>query len=76
MGEAEKVKLVQLREANDCIDIVQVVSRSLKTDHFLANFSFRTLVATIPPEDLCKLFACMLLEKKLIIVADDSDYQT
>lgn len=76
MGGVEKVKLVQLREVNNCVDIVQVVSRSLTTDNLLANFSFRPLLAMIPPEDICKLFACMLLEKKLIIVADDSDCQT
>lgn len=70
------MKLVQLKETNACVDMVQVVSRSLTADHLLANFSFRPLLTTIPPDDICKLFACMLLEKKLIIVAEDSDYQT
>ena len=30
----------------------------------------------MPAEDIVKLFSCMVLEKKLILVSDDADYQT
>ena len=43
---------------------------------FEPNFSFKTLFSTISVHNITKLFSCMLLEKKIVLIADDSTYQT
>ena len=39
---------------------------------FEPNFSFKTLLNLISLTNIAKLFSCMLLEKKLILIADDA----
>jgi len=55
------------------ISMVQASSKSLQIDGLQASFSFKPFLAA-PVDDICKLFACMLLEKKIILVADDADF--
>ena len=43
---------------------------------FEPNFSFKTLFSTISMHNITKIFSCMLLEKKIVLIADDSTYQT
>ena len=40
------------------------------------NFSFKTLINLISLTNIAKLFSCMLLEKKIILIADDACFQT
>ena len=66
-----------MKESEHQIDMIQVVN-ALQNQHnnpfFIPNWSFKTLLALVPPQNLNMLFSCMLLEKKLILVAADSQF--
>ena len=56
--------------------LLQINSIYLSQKNMLleCNFNFRKLIDAIRPEDLIKLYSCLLLEKKIVLLASDDSY--